>query len=74
MSRDPGRLVTANISRDEVALWVFEGSHQKRIPPEISVEQAIADLKAAGRFAPYQLVADRVLEGLTEKFAPGLPS
>lgn len=74
MKADPGRLVTANISRDEVALWVFEGFHQKRVPAHLTTEQAIADLKAAGRFRNYQLVADRILEGLSEKFAPGLPS
>lgn len=67
-------LRVANLSRDEVALWVFEGSHQKRIPSYVSTEQAIADLKAAGRFLNYQLVADRIMEGLMEKFAPGVPS
>lgn len=77
-TEDAGTLVSANISRDEVALWIFTGMSGCSPPSHLSTEQAIADIemdpRAADGWRRCRLGADNVLAQLMTKFAPGSPS
>lgn len=72
------QLVAANISRDEVALWIFTGMSGCTPPSHLNTEQAIADIESDPRTADSwrrcKLGADNVLAKLMAKFAPGQAS
>lgn len=77
-AEDAGTLVSANISRDEVALWIFTGMSGCTPPSHLNTEQAIADIEADPRttegWRRCQRGADNVLAQLMTKFAPGVLS
>ena len=71
-------LAFANISRDEVALWIFAGMTGCVPPSHLTTEQAVADIemdpRTADGWARCRRGADNVMARLMEKFAPGVPS
>lgn len=75
MSKETGHLATANLSRDELALWIFSGVYGVRPQAGRDQNEAIADIMVLPdgptAWARCQRGADYVILMLASKFESG---
>ena len=75
---DKGKIVHTNISRNEMALWIFAGITTQRPPADLATDDAIRDILGLADgdkiWKVYQNAADYTLDKLCENFPRGRAS